>query len=104
VILACANALQTLCYTTLSSASRAEIDEPELILSDVLFAQDSSNTRAETAQEKLRGLFTSLTEAIAKASSKGERRRQSMRQREEETLQIKALQDANAELKEQLRG
>lgn len=100
VILACANALQTLHYTTLSSVSKTELEEPKLILSDVLFAADATNSRSETAQEKLRVLFASLQEAISKSSRA--HRRQSLRHREEDAVQIKALQDTIEELQTQL--
>lgn len=103
VILACANALQTLHHTTVSTVTKVELEEPELILSDTLFVTNPASTQAETAQEKLRELFGNLREALSKAGSVGNSRRQSLRQREEDAQQIQALQATNATLQLQLR-
>lgn len=79
-----------------------EIEEPELILSDVLFASSAGTSQAQTAQEKLRELFGMLREALSKAGSSTNSRRNSLRQREEDAQQIRELQAANAALQLQL--
>lgn len=103
VILGCANALVHLHHSTVSSTTKAHLDEPELILSDVLFASDRTSTGPETAHQRLRALFAELKDAIEKASSKGNSRRKSLQQREEDARRIQQLQRENEELQAQLR-
>lgn len=103
VILGCANALQSLRTSTISAVTKVELDEPDLLLSDVLFASLNAKTQAETAQEKLRELFGDLRDVLAKVDSLGNSKRQSVRQREEDAQQIQALQQENESLKVQLR-
>ncbi|CAG7853764.1 SubName: Full=Uncharacterized protein {ECO:0000313/EMBL:CCA68032.1} [Serendipita indica DSM 11827] len=102
VIVACANALVSLHHSTLEAINKVELEEPELILSDVLFLSDPGSTQAETAQNKLRELFANLREVLSQVSSIGKSRRQSLKQREEDAHQIMALQQANVALQAQL--
>ncbi|PVG00968.1 hypothetical protein CPB86DRAFT_754108 [Serendipita vermifera] len=102
VILACANALQTLHQTAVSTITKVEVEDPDLILSDELFMSNPARTQAETAHDKLRSLFKQLRDALSQAGSLGNSRRQSLKQREEDAHQIQALQLANAELKAQI--
>jgi chromosome segregation ATPase len=103
VIVACVNILQSLHHTAVSTITKVEMEEPDLILSDALFTSSHVKTQAETAHDKLRDLFKQLREVLSQAGSLGNSRRQSLKQREEDAHQIQALQLANAELKAQIR-
>ena len=102
VIVACANALVSLQHSTLEAINKVELEEPELILSDVLFLSNPASTQAETAQSKLRELFANLREVLSQVGSMGKSRRQSLKQREEDAHQIMALQQANVALQAQI--